>query len=217
MIASHCIRTAAVALGALMICASVKAAEESIDSLLNRLPSPQKMVKPHVQQALQDPATKDPLASRAWAALESGDYRGALNLARQLAQKDSNSAFAHLLHGVTAIDADQPAEASATLHKSIEIEPGAGITHLVLGVAEMNQKHYAQALPSLQKSGELQPSWAVGWVLSSVCSERLGKRDQSLSFARRGTSVEPDWVITWIQLARARKGSGSYPGNDERN
>ena len=69
-----------------------RAAEESIDTLLNKLPSPQKMVRPRVQEALQDPATKNPLASRAFAALESGDYRGALNLGRQLVQKAPNSA-----------------------------------------------------------------------------------------------------------------------------
>src|SRR6266481_2658475 len=87
-----------------------RAAEESIDSLLKKLPPPDKLVKAHVQQALEDPAFKDPLARQALGAAESGNYSGALNFARQLTKKDPNSAFAYLLHGALANDARQFSE-----------------------------------------------------------------------------------------------------------
>src|SRR6059058_3296002 len=128
MFSSRFVKIAVAPLVCAAISYSASGAEESIDSLLNRLPSPQKMVRPRVQQALQDPATKDPLASRAFAAAQAGDYNGALRSARELANKDPKSAFAHLLHGATAIDADQWSEASAALHASLAIESGHGIT-----------------------------------------------------------------------------------------
>src|SRR5436305_4660498 len=183
-------------------------AEESIDSLLNKLPPPQKIVRPRVQQAMQDPAVKDPLVTRALAAADAGNYGAALQLGRQLAQKDPNSAFANSFHAATALDAGQWGEASAAAKKSVSLDAGRGIVHLMLAVAEMELDHYAAALPSLEQTNRLQPNWAVRWLLSSICAGRLGHHDQGLAFAKRATSIEPDWIYTWIQLARAEKASG---------
>src|ERR1700722_19248133 len=110
-----------------------QSAQESIDSLLNKLPPPNKLVKPHVQQALEDPAVKDPLADRAIAAEARGDFGTGLTLGRQLAQKDPKSAFAHLFHGATAIDAERWPEAEQALQASITIDAGHGVSHLLLG------------------------------------------------------------------------------------
>src|SRR5438445_12686566 len=107
MFSSHSLRIAAVALAAAVVCSPARAAEESIDSLLNKLPPPQKIVRPRVQQAMQDPAVKDPLVTRALAAAEAGNYGAALQLGRELAQKDPNSPFAHSFHAATALDAEQ--------------------------------------------------------------------------------------------------------------
>src|SRR5437016_10602365 len=86
-------------------------AEESIDSLLNKLPPAQKIVRPRVQQEMQDPAVKDPLVTRALAAGNAGDNQTSLRLGRELAQKDPNSAFAHSFHAACALDAGQWDEA----------------------------------------------------------------------------------------------------------
>ncbi|HZR79374.1 MAG TPA: hypothetical protein VFA58_09195, partial [Chthoniobacterales bacterium] len=159
-------------------------ADESIDSLLNKLPPPEKIVRPRVQQAMQDPATKDPLVTRALAAGDAGDHATSLRFARELAQKDPNSWFAHSFHAACALDDDQWAEASAAAQKSISLHAGFALNHLMLGVAEMNQGHYAAALPSLDQTNRLQPAWGVGWLLGSICADHLGRRDQSLAFAK---------------------------------
>jgi len=205
MCSSRVVRVVTSSLTAIVSISSARAAEETIDSLLNRLPPPNKLVRPHVQQALQDPALKDPLATRAFAAT---DPAKALSLAQQLAQKDPKSAFAHLLHGATAMDMRQWPEAEQALRASIAIEADRGITHLALGVVEMVQHRYAAALPPLQEANRLQPSWAIGWLLCSYCATELGHREESLTFAKRGTSIEPDWVYAWLQLGRAEKAMG---------
>src|SRR5579864_6778160 len=79
---------------------TASAAEESIDSLLKKLPPPDKLAKPHVQQALADPALKDPLGDRI---IHTYNAAEALALARQFVQKQPNSPFARLLHGACAI------------------------------------------------------------------------------------------------------------------
>src|ERR1043166_9664508 len=94
---------------------SARGAEASIDSLLKKLPPPEKLVKAHVEQALADPALKDPLARNAVSAADSGNYSKALGLARQLTQKDPNSAFAHILLGALAMEAKQYSEADSAL------------------------------------------------------------------------------------------------------
>ena len=189
-------------------CFSPARADESIDTLLNKLPPPQKIVRPRVQQAMQDPATKDPLVTRALAAGDAGDNGTALRLGRELAQKSPNSWFAHSFHAACALDAEQWDEARGAAQKSLSLGGNHGLVHLMLGVSEMNLGHYAAALPSLEQTNKLQATWAVGWLLASVCAEHLGRHDQSIAFAKRGTSIEQDWIYTWIQLGRAEKAAG---------
>jgi tetratricopeptide (TPR) repeat protein len=199
------VRVVISSLTAIVSISSARAAEETIDSLLNRLPPPNKLVRPHVQQALQDPALKDPLANRVFAA---ADPAKALSLARQLAQKDPKSALAQLLHGATAMDMRQWPEAEQALRSSIAIAADRGITQLALGVVEIVQHRYAAALSPLQEANRLQPSWAIGWLLCSHCATELGHREESLTFAKRATSIEPNWVYAWLQLGRAEKAMG---------
>ena len=208
MILSRVVHLLTLSLVASVLVSSARAAEETIDSLLNKLPPPNKLVKPHVQQALQDPALKDALAKRAFAAADRGDSASALKLGRELAQKNPKSAFAHLLHGATAMDMHQWPEAEQALRASIAIEADHGIAHLALGVVEIALHRYAAALSPLQEASRLQPGWAVGWLLSSQCAAELGRREESLTFARRATTIEPGWVYTWLQLGRAEKAMG---------
>ncbi len=185
-----------------------RAAEESIDTLLKKLPSPEKLVAPHVQEAKEDPAFKDPLSQKIFLAAGSGDHAKALAESRELAQKNPKSFFAQFLHGAAAMDMEQWPEAAAALRSSIAINANQGIVHLALGAVEMVQKHYAAALPPLEQANKLKPTWALGWLLSSECAAELGHRDESLTFARRATSIEPKWVFAWLQLGRAEHAAG---------
>ena len=188
-----------------IFCLEVQAQDPSIDRLLSKLPPPEKLVKPRVEQAIKqnDAALNDPLTKRILAASDAGDYTHALQMARELVQKNPKSAYAQFLRGAFAFDTNQLAEASAAFHNSIAAESNHGIVHLVLGLSEMLQNHYAGAVAPLEQSGKLEPTWAVGWLLASMCEIRLGHPQQSVELAKHGTVVEPNWVYTWLQLARA--------------
>jgi len=208
MISVQAFRIAGFSLVAAISFSSAGAAEESIDTLLNKLPSPEKLVAPRVREAKEDPAFKDPLVTKIFIAASLGDHAKALAEGRQFAQKNPKSFFAQFLYGTTAMDMSQWPEAGAAMRSSIAIDANHGIVHLALGVVEMAQKHYSAALPSLQAANRLQPKWATGWLLASQCAAELGHREESLTFARRATSIEPDWVYTWLQLGRAEKAAG---------
>src|ERR1041385_2750788 len=79
---------------ALLVIAAVTAPgahaqDASIDNLLSKLPPPEKLVKPPIQQALQasDPATKDPLAKQILQAELMRNFPQALNLSRKLTER----------------------------------------------------------------------------------------------------------------------------------
>src|SRR6266404_9229656 len=179
-----------------------KAQDTSIDKLLKKLPPPEKLVQPRVQQAVRqsDSALNDPLSKRVFAASDAGDYRTALNLSRELVKNNPRSATANFIHGAFALDTDQFAEASSAFRTSIAAESNHGIVHLALGVSEMIQKRYAAALAPLQASEKLEPSWAAGWLLASQCEVQLHHLQSAVDNAKRATALEPSWIYTWLQL-----------------
>ena len=70
---------------ALLAATGALAHDASIDRLLNKLPSPEKLIKPPVKRAMEqpDPAFKDPLGRRISQAIETYNFPQALNLSRK--------------------------------------------------------------------------------------------------------------------------------------
>ena len=70
--------------------------DPSIDRLLKKLPPPEKLVKPSVARAINqpDPALRDPLVPQIAAASQSNNSGRALELARKLSAKHPTSAGA---------------------------------------------------------------------------------------------------------------------------
>src|SRR4051794_28359146 len=93
---------AALALGA--AAGDARAQDPTIDQLLNKLPPPEKLVKPSVQQAVQkqDAVLKDPLVARMVSELNRGNVSGGLNAARALAKKYPKSAAAQEVEALVA-------------------------------------------------------------------------------------------------------------------
>src|ERR1700687_1545716 len=174
-------------LAVFILCLGAQAQDPSIDRLLSKLPPPEKLVQPRVERAIKqnDTALNDPLTKRILAANDVGDYAHALQMSRELVQKNPKSAYAHFLRGAFAFDTNQLTEASAAFRNSIAAESNHGIVHLVLGVSEMLQNHYAAAVAPLEESGKLEPTWAAGWLLASLCEIHLGHPQQSVELAKR--------------------------------
>src|SRR5205085_3441181 len=105
--------SAALSLG-LVLASSALAQDASIDRLLNKLPPPEKLVKPPVKQAVEqsDPALKDPLGRQIVIAIYTGNLPQALYLNRKLTERYPRSLGAQYLRGVLAWATRQYGEAS---------------------------------------------------------------------------------------------------------
>src|SRR5205823_3891422 len=82
------------------------AQDPSIDKLLSKLPPPEKLGKPPVKRALEqpDPAFKDPMGRQISRAIETYNFPQALNLSRKLTERYPRSAASQVLRGALAAD-----------------------------------------------------------------------------------------------------------------
>src|SRR5436190_21274460 len=85
--------TAAVALGIVL---TVRAEDASVDQLIKKLPSPEKVVK-------ADPASLDPLAKQTIDAIKKMNFGNAYATSKKLAARYPKSAGAHSVHGQLAL------------------------------------------------------------------------------------------------------------------
>ena len=190
------------------------AQDASIDQLLKRLPPPEKLVKPSVQRAVEqpDPALRDSMANDILTVWRNGSIPRALELSRTLVKRYPRSAGAQCLRGVLALDLHQYGEAAAAFRQSIALRPGFALSHFGLAVVEAVQGRFSSAMPHLLQLARLEPNSPVVWEALSDCAQRLGRREESLTYARRATTVAPARISTWLQLARAENALGHTDG-----
>src|SRR5688572_766268 len=126
--------------------------DPSIDRLLKKLPPPEKLVKPSVARAINqpDPALRDPLVSQIAAASQGNNNARALELARKLSAKHSKSAGAQCLHGIFAFLTQQYREAATAYRRAIAIQPNFAAAHLGSAGVEVMQDRYGPAIPHLR-------------------------------------------------------------------
>ena len=201
--------SAALSLG-LVLASSALAQDASIDRLLNKLPPPEKLVKPPVKQAMEqpDPAFKDPMGRQISRAIEMYNFPQALNLSRKLTERYPHSAASQCLRGALAFDLRQLGEASSCFRAATNIQPKFALAHFCLAWLEAAQEHYAAAIPHLQRLAELEPKAYVSYYALSDCTLRLGRKQESLDYAKKAAALAPSVVYTWLQLSRAEKAIG---------
>jgi tetratricopeptide (TPR) repeat protein len=176
------------------------AQDASIDKLLNKLPPPEKLV---------DPALNDPLAKQITAATKAHNFGTALDLSKSLSERYPKSLGAYMVHGMLAMSLRRFPEASAAYHKALSIRPDFPGAYLGLGVMEVSQGHFGVALSHFQRITRLVPKAEVGWIGSSACAEKLGRRRESLEYAKQAAAVAPSSAVAWFQLAREESISGN--------
>ena len=202
--------TTAAALILLFANGVARAQDASIEKLLNQLPPPEKLIKPPVQQALQqpDPAFKDPMGRQIIVEVLRQNYPQALVLSRKLTESYPRSSAAYCARGGLALALRQFAEASSSFHTAANIQPRSALAYWGLASVEGAQKHFEAAVPYLHRAAELQPkSFLPNYVLS-ICVGRLGHKEESLEYAKKATALAPSVIFTWIQLARGEKAIG---------
>ena len=176
-----------------MMVTHARAADPSIDRLLNKLPPPERFV---------DPAMSDPLTKKIEAAAKAKNFGAALGASRQLAKRHPKSLGAQMVHAMIAMSLRRYPEASAAYRKALSIRPDLAVAYVGLGLSEAAQRHFRVALTHFQKVTRLAPQADIGWIGASACSEGLGRRKESLEYARRATVVAPSSPGAWYQLAR---------------
>jgi tetratricopeptide (TPR) repeat protein len=202
----------AAGLSAITLTGSLAASEQdvSVDKLLSKLPPPEKLAKPPVQRALEqpDPAVRDAIVRQIIQSLVTRRWREALNLSRKLTERYPQSAGAFCLRGAIALDMRQLSEASSAFRTATNINPRLSLAHFELAVVEGDQGHFGAAIPHLKKVAELEPKLYLPYFALSDCAWQLGRKQESLDYARKSTSLAPSLSYTWIELARAENGLG---------
>lgn len=193
---------------------AIAAQDASIEQLLKKLPPPEKLVKPSVERALEqpDPALRDSMVNDIAAAPRNRNAPRALELSRRLAIRYPRSAGAQCLRGVLALDLRQYGEAALAFRQSIAIQPTLALSHFGLAVIEGEQGRFSKAMPHLLQFARLEPKSPSGWQALSDCAWRLGRKEESLGYAKRAVSVAPASIGTWLQLARAENALGHTDG-----
>lgn len=184
--------------------------DASIEKLLNKLPPPEKLVKPPVQRALQqsDPAIRDPIVAQVAQSLGARNTQQALVYSRKLTERYPRSAAAQCLRGAVALDIRQFGEAASSFRTAAQLQPNMVLAPFGLALVEGTQGHFAAAMPHLRRVAELEPNSYVPWFALSDCAYRLGRKQEAADYARKATAKGPSEAFAWLQLARAEKALG---------
>lgn len=188
--------------------------DPSIDRLLKKLPPPEKLVKPSVARAINqpDPALRDPLVQQIAAASQANNNARALDLSRKLSAKHPKSAGAKCLQGILAFVAGQNREAAIAFRQAAAARPDFSMPHLGLAAIEVRQGRWGASLPHLRVLVRLEPKYAFGWMALSESALRSGNKQEGVEAARRCTAVAPSAPDAWLQLARAERAAGNAQG-----
>lgn len=183
------------------------AQDAAIDKLLNKLPPPEKLLKPQVQRTLQqqDPAFRDPLGQQTVSAISKRDFRRAMNFSRKLTERYPHSAPAYCLRGSLACSLRQYKEASSSFHTAAGIQPRSAEAHFGLGLVEGAQGHFAAALPHLQRCAELEPDSFIPYVFLSDCAQSVGHKEESRRYAKKATELAPSLCLPGCYWRAPRK------------
>ena len=182
--------------------ATVRAEDASVDQLIKKLPSPEKIVK-------ADPAAIDPLAKQTFDAIKRMNFGNAYASSKKLVARYPKSAGAHSLHGQLALQLRRYPEASDAFHKAISLQPNFAFAYVGLALSEASQNHINSAMSGFRQVTRLSPTADIGWIGMSACAEQLGRKGDSVDYARRATVVAPSSVAAWLQLSRAEQISGN--------
>ena len=188
-------------LAIILAASAVQGADDpSIDKLLSKLPPPEKLV---------DPAINDPLIKQMITAAKARNFGIALEDYLQLARRYPKSLGAQSLHAQIALALHLYPESSAAYQKALSIRPDFVDGLFGLGMAELSQRHFHAAMGDFQQVTRLVPNKDLGWVALSVCAEKSGDKKDSLNYARKGTAMAPNSWVAWKQAAREESLAGN--------
>jgi len=116
--------------------------------------NPQVSVSQHLKNEIE----------RAKQMLQEGSKDDAIRLLREILQKESDNADAHLLLGTALALVPERSEALKELHKAVDLKPKSAQAHFALGTAQARFADFDGARATFERSIQLDPNFADAHV-----------------------------------------------------
>lgn len=143
-----------------------------------------------------------PLIQQSRALLSTGDYEGAVKIAREAAIKDTTSAEPYQAMGRAFFAAGNLQDAIDAFHAAIELNPEHGYAMNNLGFAYLRTNQNPQAAMTLEKAAELLPNVAFVQNNLGVALERVGRGEEAKAAYQKAMDLSPKYVKARINSAR---------------
>lgn len=139
------------------------------------------------------------------ALVNTGDFEGAVKIAKEAVAVDATSAEPHQAMGRAYLAAGNLQEAIDSFHKAIELDPEHGYAMNNLGFAYLRANQNANAAFILEKAAELLPYVAYVQNNLGVALERMGRNEEAKAAYQKAMDLSPKYVKARINSARISK------------
>lgn len=146
-----------------------------------------------------------PLVQQSRWLVVTGDYEGAVKIAREAARRDTTSAEPYQAMGRAFFAAGNIQESIDAFHKAVELNPEHGYAMNNLGFAYLRSNQNAQAVFILEKAAELLPHVAFVQNNLGVALERMGRSEEAKAAYQKAMDLSPKYVKARINSARISK------------
>ncbi len=140
--------------------------------------------------------------------MESGDWLGALNRARQAARLAPSSAPAYQLLGDANARLERWPDAIASYQRAVEIDPAYADAYNNLGIALSNQARRVEAVQAYARAIALQPSHANAFFNLGKESVLLGDPEGAAVFFRKTVALNPAHAYAYHELGALEQAAG---------
>ena len=182
--------------------ASLHAENASIDSLLKKLPPPEKIIQPSPPQQHRqiDPALQDPLFTYAFAAAYLRDVSQARFYCRKLSEKYPQSEAAVILWGEFAYRLRYYDEAAGAFQRATTLAPRDAYAWMELAKAENALGHAGTTLNAMAKAAEVSPNDGELAAVIGFSYINLNKVPQAIPPLQRAAKLLPQDYLVQSQL-----------------
>jgi tetratricopeptide (TPR) repeat protein len=130
-----------------------------------------------------------------------GQHGEALQILREVARRNAQSASALADLGMALIAAERLDEAAAVFGRALDLDPGSAQAHCGLGMAYERQGRLQEAVQAFRATEELAPENAAGPLNLGLTLQKLGDHEGAHRALLRAARLDPDDPETQAALA----------------
>ena len=148
------------------------------------------------------------LIKRAQDALTSNQPQAALPDLQQVAREKPKSSFAYILMGNAYLRQKDYAQAEASLHRALELDPNNTGAQYYLGVVYLETSRYQDALSIFTRLQQQDPKDAETQVLVGDSLRGLKRFDEALATYHRALGLDPQSAAAYLGIGETQLASG---------